>query len=71
MNEIPDELIFNWDQTALSIIPTGEWTMHRAGEKVIPIAHSDDKRQITAVLAATLTGMFIYVPNVSTDIIVC
>ena len=71
MNEIPDELIFNWNQTALSIIPTGEWTMHRAGEKVIPIAHPDDKRQITAVLAATLTGMFIYVPNVSTDIFVC
>ena len=31
INEIPDELIFNWDQTALSIIPTGEWTMHQAG----------------------------------------
>ena len=25
MNDIPDELIFNWDQTGLSIIPTGEW----------------------------------------------
>ena len=33
--------------------------MHRAGEKVIPIAHSDDKQQITAVLAATLTGEYL------------
>lgn len=23
MNDIPDELIFNWDQTGLSILPTG------------------------------------------------
>ena len=44
MNDIPDELIFNWDQTGLSIIPTGEWTMEKRGEKVIKISHSDDKR---------------------------
>ena len=42
MNEIPHELIINWDQT-LQLVPTGQWTMHRAGEKVIPIANSDDK----------------------------
>ena len=43
MNDIPHELIINWDQTALQLVPTGQWTMHRAGEKVIPIASSDDK----------------------------
>jgi hypothetical protein len=58
MNDIPDELIINWDQTGLRIVPTGQWTMHLVGEKVIPIAHADDKRQITAVLAATLAGMY-------------
>ena len=56
MNDVPDELILNWDQTGLPIIPTGQWTMHHAGDKVIPIAHADDKQQITAVLAASLTG---------------
>ena len=56
MNDIPDELIFNWDQTGLSIIPTGEWMMEKRGEKVIKISHSDDKRQITGVFAATLAG---------------
>ena len=53
MNEIPWDLIINWDQTALSIIPTGDWTMEKQGAKVIPIANADDKRQLTAVLAAT------------------
>ena len=33
--------------------------MHRYKEKIIPIANSDDKRQITAVLAITLTGEFL------------
>ena len=59
MNDIPDELVINWDQTALPLVPTGEWTMHRAGEKMIPIAKSDDKRQITAVLAASMTGEYL------------
>ena len=56
MNDIPDELIINWDQTGLPVVPTGQWTMHHAGEKVVPIANVDDKRQIIAVLAATLAG---------------
>lgn len=59
MNDIPDELVINWDQTALPLVPTGEWTMHRAGEKMIPIAKSDDKRQITAVFAASMTGEYL------------
>ena len=59
MNEIPDELICNWDQTALPFVPTGQWTMHPAVGTVVPIAHSDDKRSITAVLAATMVGQFI------------
>ena len=59
MNDIPKELIFNWDQTGLQFVPTGQWTMNRAKEKAIPIASSDDKRQITAVLATTLTGEYL------------
>ena len=56
MNDIPNQLIINWDHTGLSLLPTGQWTMHCAGEKVVPIAHVDDKRRITAVLAANMTG---------------
>lgn len=66
MNDIPDELVINWDQTALPLVPTGEWTMHRAGEKMIPIAKSDDKRQITAVFAASMTARG--VPCITVDL---
>ena len=59
MNKVPPELIFNWDQTALHLVSTGQWTMHRAREKVITISNSDDKHQVTAVFVATLTGDFL------------
>ena len=59
MNDIPPQLVFNWDQTAVHYVPTGEWTMHQQAEKIIPIASVDDKQQITTVLAVTLTGEFL------------
>ena len=59
MNGVPKELIINWDQTELSIIPTSDWTMEKRGTKVVPIANTDDKRQLTAVLAVTASGEFL------------
>ena len=59
MNEVHPDLIFNWDQTPVHYVPTGQWTMNRCKEKIIPIAKSDDKRQITAVLAVTLNGEYL------------
>ena len=56
MNDIPPELTLNWDQTALHYLSTGEWTMNLSGEKIVPIACSDDKREITAVLAVSMSG---------------
>ena len=53
MNDIPIDLVF---QTSIQIIPTGEWTMHQASHKLVPITHSDDKLQITGVLTVTATG---------------
>ena len=50
MNEVPKELIINRDQTGLSIVPTSDWTMEKRGTKMVPIANTDDKRQLTAVL---------------------
>ena len=59
MNEVPIDLIFNWDQTGLQLVPTGQWTMNEAKAKRVVIANSDDKRQITAVFAATMTGKYL------------
>lgn len=58
INEISDDLIINWDQTSIHIVSTGNWTMHPSGEKVIPIANLDDKRQIT-VLATSIKGQYL------------
>ena len=58
MNEIPTELVLNYYQTTLHLVPTGQWTMHRSGEKVLPITNSDDKHQFTAVLAVTMSGEY-------------
>ena len=33
--------------------------MHEAGAKVVSIAHADDKRQITAVMAASAKGDYL------------
>ena len=52
MNEIPIDLIF----TAST---TGQWTMNKAKAKRVVIANSDDKWQITAVFAATMTGEYL------------
>lgn len=43
MNDIPDKLIMNWDHTGLPLVPTGQWTMHHAGDKIVPISNVDDK----------------------------
>ena len=59
MDEIPAELIINFDQTGLSIVPSSDWTMEAKGAKWVEAVGKDDKRQLTAVLAGTLTGDFL------------
>ena len=59
MEEIPGELIVNWDQTGIHYIPVSSWTVEKEGSKRVEIAGIDDKRQITAVFAGTLVGDFL------------
>ena len=33
MEEIPAELVLNWDQTGIKLVPSLVWTMERQGEK--------------------------------------
>ena len=60
MEEIPDVhvLIINWDQTAMKIVPLS-WMMEKQGTKCVEIAAADDKRQITAVFACSMSGNFL------------
>ena len=59
MEEIPFDLIINWDQTGIHYVPVGSWTMEKEGAKRVEIAGADDKRQITAVFAGSLTEDFL------------
>lgn len=59
MDEIPADSVINWDQTGIHYVPVGQWTMEKAGSKRVEIVANDDKRQITAVLAGSLTGEFL------------
>ena len=58
MEEIPPYLIINWDQTAIKYVPVSSWTMASEGSKRVQVIGADDKRQITAVFGATLSGEF-------------
>ena len=59
MEEIPEDMVVNWDQTAMKIVPSCTWTMEKRGTKRVEIKGVDDKRQITAVIACTVSGKFL------------
>ncbi|CAG2215564.1 unnamed protein product [Mytilus edulis] len=58
-NNIPDDLIFNWDQTGVNLIPGGDWTMDAKGSKQVNIVGINDKRQITALLTISKSGVLL------------
>ncbi|CAG2246019.1 unnamed protein product [Mytilus edulis] len=55
-HNIPDTLIINWDQTGCQLVPGGDWTMEKEGTQQISISGLDDKRQITLLLAVSMSG---------------
>ena len=64
IEDIPDDMIVNWDQTAIKYIPLSNWTMAKEGSKRVEVVGIDDKRQITATFAASLSGNFLPVQMV-------
>ena len=59
MEEIPDSLIINWDQTGINYVPVSQWTMAKEGSKRVEVVGINDKRQITAVFAGNMAGDFL------------
>ena len=45
---IPPELVLNWDQTGIKLVPCSSWTMDQSGVKIVEIVGANNKRQITA-----------------------
>jgi hypothetical protein len=58
-NNIPAPLVVNFDQTGLNLVPTHKWTMAPQGTNQVSIAHKEDKRQITGVMAGSAFGHFL------------
>ena len=46
LNDIPQELIFNWDQTGINLVPTALWRLDKKGKKRIKIAGYQDSGRI-------------------------
>ena len=46
MDEIPPELVINFDQTGIRYVPATLWTMEKEGAKRVEIIGKDDKRQV-------------------------
>ena len=59
MEEIPSELVLNWDQTGIKIVQSNTWTIEEQGSKRVDVARANDKRQITAVFCGSLVGDFL------------
>ena len=56
VEEIPSELVINWDQTGIHYVPLSSWTMAKQGSKQVEIAGVDE---ITAVFGGTMAGDFL------------
>ena len=59
MEEIPPELILNFDQTGVKIVPSSTWTMDREGSRRVEVVGIGDKRMNTAVFCGSLVGDFL------------
>ena len=59
MDEVPAELVINWDQTGLNYVPVSQQTMAKEEAKRVEIDGKDDKHQITAVFGCSMSGDFL------------
>lgn len=54
MEDIPGELVINWDQTGIELVPS---TMEKR-ERRVEKGRVNDKRQITAIFCGNAEGIF-------------
>ena len=59
VEEIPDDMMLNWDQTTIKYIPLSNWIIDKEEPKRVEVVDSDHKRQIIATFAASLSGQFL------------
>ena len=55
-NNIPLQMVVNFDQTGIKMVPVSDWTLEVQGTKQIDIIASDAKREVAVLLAVSLSG---------------
>lgn len=55
-NVVPPEMFVNFDQTNAKFVPTADYTLEECGSKQVSIIGMDDKREMTVLLACSLSG---------------
>uniref|UniRef100_A0A1X7UWE2 Uncharacterized protein n=1 Tax=Amphimedon queenslandica TaxID=400682 RepID=A0A1X7UWE2_AMPQE len=59
MEDILSQLIINWDQTGIFLVPGSSWNMSQSGSRRLKIVGLGDKRQITALFETSISGDFL------------
>ena len=59
MEDITPELLLNWDQTGIHLVPASAWTMDKMGSKLVERAVVNDKHQITSIFCGSAAGDFL------------
>ena len=49
MEDVPAELMINWDQTGLNLVPAPSWSMAAKGSKCVELKGQNNKQQINTV----------------------
>ncbi|XP_041356072.1 unconventional myosin-Vb-like [Gigantopelta aegis] len=55
-NNISAELVINFDQTGVKLVPVSNWTLAEKGAKQVTVVGIDDKHEITMLLGSSASG---------------
>ena len=58
-DNVPPSMVVNFDQMGTKIVPISNWTMEIQGTKQIDMIGFDDKRELTVLLAVSLSGVLL------------
>ena len=59
MDEIPPELVVNFDQTATHYVPVSSWSTKMEGAKRVKVLRKKDKCQITETFGISMSSGFL------------
>ena len=48
--KIPPELVINWDQTGVNVVPSSQWTQEERGSSRVEVAGAGDECHITVTV---------------------